>query len=276
MRFYLFEDIPVFGFLLGSHSIVSRILFALVRHLLVTGFNSSLPSDACRTTLGFFQPIPTYSTYSNLHTQFRTYFAFCVFFERDPLPVDSETVYAYAQFLSRSLKPPTVRNYLSGVKMLHILLGLPYPHSEDFLLKLELRGLARLHPHVPVRAKPVTPEILLMFYHHMHHTSSLHCSVWSCCLLLFYTMARLGSILPSSLSTPRHEFLTHDRINFCEEGLLVTLVHTKTIQFGRRRLHIPRSEQIRCSVLSGPLHAHRVSSRSSSTFLLSCSWRMVS
>ena len=173
-----------------------------------------------------------------------------MYFERDPLPVDSETVYAYAQFLSRSLKPATIRNYLSGVKMLHILLGLPYPHSEDFLLKLELRGLARLHPHVPVRAKPVTPDILLMFYHRMNHMSSLHCSVWSCCLLLFYTMARLGSILPASAATPSYSFLSRKRINFCREGMLVTLLHTKTIQFGKRRLHIPllRIQSVLCPV----------------------------
>ena len=123
--------------------------------------------------------------------------------------------------------------------MLHVFLGFPYVHAEDFLLQLELRGISRLHPHVPVRAKPITPQILAEFHLRMDNSSSLHCAVWSCCLVLFYTMARLGSILPSSRATPSRDFLTRDRINFCEEGLLVTLLHTKTIQFGRRRLHIP-------------------------------------
>ena len=133
--------------------------------------------------------------------------------------------------------------------MLHIFLGLPYVHHEDFLLQLELRGIARLHPHVPVRAKPITPRILLDF-HKLMDNSSLHSAVWSCSLLLFYTMARLGSILPSSQSTPRCEFLTRDRINFSEEGLLVTLIHTKTIQFGKRRLHIPllKVDSVLCPV----------------------------
>lgn len=188
-------------------------------------------------------------SYSNLRTQFRSYFSFCVYFGREPLPADAETIYAYAQFLSRSLLPASVRNYLSGVRMLHIFLGLPYVHAQDFLLQLELRGISRLHPHVPIRAKPITPNILRDFYNHMDNTS-LHSAVWSCSLVLFYTMARLGSILPSSTSTPRREFLTHERINFCEEGLLVTLVQTKTIQFGRRRLHIPllRAESVLCPV----------------------------
>ena len=178
-------------------------------------------------------------SYSNLRTQVRTYFSFCVYFQVHPLPADSTTIYAYAQFLARTLKPPSVRNYLSGVKMLHILHGLPYPFSEDPLLQLELRGISRMNPHVPVRATPITPDILVSVYTMMDFKNSLHLCVWACSLFLFYTMARLGSILPSSRSTPQHKVLTRDRVNFSAEGLLITLVHTKTIQFGKRRLHIP-------------------------------------
>ena len=179
-------------------------------------------------------------TYSNLHTQFRTYFAFCVYFRRKPLPASSETICAYVQFLSRAIKPPSVRNYLSGVKTLHTLLGHNFDFSEDFHLQLVLRGISRLNPHVPRRAPPVTPHILTKVYQHMDRDSSLHRAVWACCLVLFYTMSRLGSVLPAS--SKLHDtrgFLTRDRINFCREGLLVTFLHTKTIQFGRRRLHIP-------------------------------------
>ena len=178
-------------------------------------------------------------SYSNLRTQIRSYFAFCVYFHRTPLPADSTTIYAYAQFLSRTLKPPSVRNYLSGVKMLHILHGLPYSFSEDPLLQLELRGISRLNPHVPVRAIPITPKILLTFHKLMDCNEPLHLCVWACSLFLFYLMARLGSILPTSQSPSFHKILTCDRVNFSAEGLLVTLLHTKTIQFGKRRLHMP-------------------------------------
>ena len=135
--------------------------------------------------------------------------------------------------------PPTIRNYLSGVKVLHIFHGHPFPHSEDYLLKMELRGIARLYPHVPVRAIPVTPTILLAFKQVMTVTDPLHCCVWACSLFMFFTMARLGSILPASTTTPLHTILTKDRVNFSREGILITLIHTKTIQYGKRRLHIP-------------------------------------
>ncbi len=179
-------------------------------------------------------------TTSNLRTQFRSYFNYCVYFHREPLPADLNTICGFAQFLSRSLKPQSIRNYLSGVKLLHILSGYEYVFSEDFHLRLTLRGISRLHPHVPKRAKPITPTILRMFYEKMDQNDSLHCTVYACSLLLFFTMARLGSVLPSTVaSTPAKSHLTRDCINFSKEGMLVTFIHTKTIQFGLRRLHIP-------------------------------------
>ena len=83
-------------------------------------------------------------TFSNLNTQFRSYFGFCVYFERDPLPASFRTVSGYVQFLSRTLKPQSIRNYLSGVKMLHIFLGYEYKFSDDFHLQLVFRGIDRL------------------------------------------------------------------------------------------------------------------------------------
>ena len=189
-------------------------------------------------------------SFSNLRTQVRCFFTFCVYFGRQPLPADAITIYGFAQFISRSMVPTTVANYLSGVKTLHIFHGLKYPHSEDFLLRLELRGISRLNPHVPVRAIPVTPSVLRCYQEHMDQEDSLQTAVWSCSLILFYTMARLGSLLPANRSTPKHQFLTEDRINFSKEGILVTFLHTKTIQFGRRRLHIPllKTDSIFCPV----------------------------
>ncbi len=178
-------------------------------------------------------------TYSNLRTQFRSYLAYCVYFQRKYLPADSQTICGYAQFISRTLKPPSVKNYLSGVKMLHILLGFEYKFSDDINLKLVVRGITRMNPHIPHRARPVTPIDLESFFCHMDKNSSLHLTTFACCLILFFTMSRLGSILPGAYNTSARFFLQQDCINFTKEGLLVTLLHTKTIQFGQRRLHIP-------------------------------------
>ena len=190
-------------------------------------------------------------TYSNLHTQFRTYFIFCVYFQRKPLPASRDTISGYVQFLSRSLKPKSIRNYLSGLRTLHALMGFSYNFSEEFHLKLLLKGIDRLHPYVTRRARPVTPAILMKFRSLLDWSVSLHRSVWACCLVLFFSMSRLGSVLPrSSKDKDLRTFLTRDRVRLCKEGLLITHLRTKTIQFGKRHLHIPllRLRSVLCPV----------------------------
>ena len=71
-------------------------------------------------------------TSSNLRTQFRSFFKFCVYFQRKALPADLDTICGFAQFLSRSMTPQSIKNHLSGVKLLHILSGFEYTFSDDF------------------------------------------------------------------------------------------------------------------------------------------------
>ncbi|CAH3189965.1 unnamed protein product, partial [Porites evermanni] len=76
-------------------------------------------------------------------------------------PASLDTVCLYCQFLSRSMTPQSVRNYLSGVKLLHVVTGFDFPFYETFELRLTLRGLDRIHRHLPSRAPPVIPDLLL-------------------------------------------------------------------------------------------------------------------
>ena len=56
-----------------------------------------------------------------------------------------------------------IKNYISGIKTMHYLLGFSVDHINDFLVNLSIRGIARLQPHCPKQAKAITPEILLKF-----------------------------------------------------------------------------------------------------------------
>ena len=60
----------------------------------------------------------------------------------------------YCQFLSRSLTPPSIRNYLSGVRLFHLMLGFPFPDVSAHELKVTLRGIERLAQHLPQRVPP--------------------------------------------------------------------------------------------------------------------------
>jgi hypothetical protein len=96
-------------------------------------------------------------TRKNLRTQWETYLLFCTYFELKPLPASLETVCLYAQFLARSfVSIDSVKNYVSGVKLLHSFCDLDFVHTGAFELNLAFRGIARQHPHAVRQVLPIT------------------------------------------------------------------------------------------------------------------------
>ena len=60
---------------------------------------------------------------------------FCISFGFTFLPASTSTVQLYAQFLSRSTKSvSSIRNYLSGVRTVHLLLGCNLEKRYAFLM----------------------------------------------------------------------------------------------------------------------------------------------
>lgn len=166
---------------------------------------------------------------------------FCTYFRLTPAPAELDTICLYVQFLSRTLSPPTIRNYLSGVKLFHLFSGLDFPYTKDFLLSLTLRGIARNALHTPRRAPPVTPYILYQMSRVLDFKHDpMSCALFCAFLFTFFLMARLANIVPSSRNSfdPRRN-LTRSDVVANEHGIIVTFRSTKTIQFGERQLHIP-------------------------------------
>ena len=74
---------------------------------------------------------------------------FCIYFKLTFLPVTTETLSLYVQFLSRSFKSThSIRNYISGVKTMHLFLGYSTEQINEFLINLSLKGIARTQPHM--------------------------------------------------------------------------------------------------------------------------------
>jgi hypothetical protein len=99
------------------------------------------------------------STNKNIVTQWESYFIFCFYFNLIPMPTTINIISLYSQFLSRSFKSvDSIRNYISGVKLLHLFLDKEYPQFDSFHLKLVLKGLSRTKPHCPKQAQSITPK----------------------------------------------------------------------------------------------------------------------
>ena len=171
---------------------------------------------------------------------------FCLYFGLDALPSSVNVLTLYAQFLSRSFKSvQSIQNYISGVKILHLFTENKFPEFDLFHLKQVFKGLARLNPHCPKRAYPVSPYMLLQFRELFNLSNPFDATFWCLFLHAFFLMFRKSNLVPSS----KHNFdptkqLCRSDILFDSHKrlLLVKTSWSKTIQFGERSLIIPLVE----------------------------------
>lgn len=115
-----------------------------------------LEEDLKRTQLNAYAP----GTHKNHRSQWKSYLTFCLHFDLTPVPATAHVIALYCQSLSRSLTPQSIRNYLSGVKLLHLVAGFEFPFLQSHEVCLLLKGLQRTVKHTPNRAPPITPDIL--------------------------------------------------------------------------------------------------------------------
>ena len=209
-------------------------------------------------------------TWSNLKTQVRAFFMFCTHFDITAVPASSDTVMLFAQFLSRSFSSPqSIKNYLNGVKFIHILLGHEFVHYKDAHFRMLFRGIERNLVHVPQRASPISIDILRRVGSFVDSHSELDLVCYTACLLLFFLMARAGNVFHSDKDSGRG--LLRKDVYFSDQDMFIRFRRTKTIQFGRRVLVIPirSNNSIICPVLACRRMIESIpGSRSQSLFLV--------
>jgi len=123
------------------------------------------------------------------------------------------------------MTPASVRNYLSGVKFLHVALGHVFPSLKEFVIRVTLRDIDRIGLHCAVRAPPVTPHILFkLVQHSFSPDSSPEEIIFSCVFLFaFFLLARISNIVPVSVRSfdpPKH--LRRGDIVLVPHGITVT------------------------------------------------------
>lgn len=179
-------------------------------------------------------------TIKNHKVQWKTYFLFCQYFGLRPLPTNCNIMCLYAQFLSRSFQSvQSIKNYISGVKLLHLFLDLEYI-TESFQLNLLLKGISRLNPHMPRKALPITPDILMDFFRFLDLRKKGDSTFWCLFLFMFFLMARKSNMVPVSAGDfDSEKHLLRRDITLGEDLVVISLKWSKTNQFGDRLLKIP-------------------------------------
>ena len=180
-------------------------------------------------------------TYTNLRTQWLSFITFCISLKLSYLPASLNTICLYAQHLSQSFKSiQSIKNYLNGVRILHLYQGFQFPSLQCFDLKLLLKGITKRLKHTPVRASPITPTILLEFREFINLNSQLGATIWCAFIIAFYTMSRKSNICPPSIKQfNRHKHMCRNDIICTSNCLVVIQKWSKTNQCNSRRHLIP-------------------------------------
>ena len=180
-------------------------------------------------------------TSRNLITQWKAYFMFCIYFNFPILPSSTNVMCLYVQFLARSMTAfNSIQNYVSGVRSLHLRLGLPFPSSptERFLLDTVLRGLHGSNVHTTEQAAPMTPHILRAMYELLDVSKPVDAVFWALFLFAFFTLARKSNLVADVVCGRGRQIIRRD-VCYSSGGLLVVFHWTKTIQDRSRTLSIP-------------------------------------
>ena len=203
----------------------------------IVGELESLRRDALRSKRSAFAD----GTMKNLLWQWRLFIMFCIYFNFKLLPASVECLCVYAQFLSRSLRAAeSIRNYLSGVRTLHLLCDVPYLGKDSVELRMLLRGIARRNPHQTKQAAPLSPNILIKLFEFVDFNNAQDCTLWALLLLAFFTMSRKSNLVVTGAAKfdPGKQLCRSD-VAVGEHGLLVTFRWSKTNQFGGRVHKVP-------------------------------------
>ena len=180
---------------------------------------------------------------ANLKIQWESFLLFCTYFKFCAIPAKTLTLQLYAQFLSRSFRSvSSIKNYVSGVKTLHLMVGAPTEQFNDFLLNLSFQGLSKLKQHLVKKAAIITPDILLGIYASMDFSNHDNYAFWCLFIFAYFLLARKSNLVPTTaqdLQNPK--FLLSGDVRHFNSGLLVSFHWSKTLQYGDRVLKFPLS-----------------------------------
>ena len=174
--------------------------------------------------------------------QWKVYVRFCDLYDEEPVPATGDILVRFSTYLivQRSCSVPVVKNYLSTIRRYHKLFwDIEVPSPSQYLpLQYTLRGGAKFLGRNVQQKYPVTAHMLAALTMTLPPNSPYR-TLYN---VLFFGLPRVGNVLPDTNNTFSHiRHLTWRKILVCNDGIIVTLPVTKTIQCFERELRIPIS-----------------------------------
>ena len=152
--------------------------------------------------------------------------------------MSNQSVCRYAVYLAERLDYSSIPKYLNILRILHREFNLDNPLSNNWFLDVVLKGIKRDKAHPPVRKLPITPTILLGIKRLLDINKPADIMFWAACVVAFFGFFRKSNLLPRS-TVDRGYCLTRGDIRRSEQGLMLRVSRSKTIQFHQREYLVP-------------------------------------
>ena len=146
----------------------------------------------------------------------------------------------FAQYLSKKLKPQTIRCVVSSLRTISTTVSYEVSDKQFPMVKLTLRGIGNHNPAPPNRANPMTAHILLKIRNTLNLHDTFEATMWALFTTCFFLLLWKSNVTPDKES--EKAYMRHKHIQHTNNGLLITLYWTKTIQAGERCLQFPMFE----------------------------------
>ena len=134
----------------------------------------------------------TVRSYSSAQRQFLSFCSQWNLFNDNglPLPASELTILRFIASLSKRLAASSIRNYLSAVRNLHIIYGLPDPLQDLPRVPLVLKGLKRVQGDNRRVKTPITSLVLFSMKLQLNFQLYDHVMFWAACCLAFFGFLR--------------------------------------------------------------------------------------
>ena len=154
------------------------------------------------------------STKKTYGSGMRQFFTFCSQMYVNPqLPISDDILINFSVAMARSVQYTTIKNYLSAVKNYHSSHGYELHLSNFLRLRLIIRGIKRSQGHQPKVRRPITLQLLNLFYHLLNvqrtdNRDSL--MLWEAMTLAFLGFLRIGELTCNSTFDPKLHLMDRD------------------------------------------------------------------
>ena len=139
-------------------------------------------------------------TSANYLNYLKSYEEFCTKYSYTPFPLKEITLSMFAQFLSKRLKPQSIKCVVSLLRTISTTVSYSVTDKQFPMVKLTLCGIGKLNPTPPRRAHPMTARILLNIRQNLDLSDTFQASMWALLTTCLFLLFRKSNVTPDKES----------------------------------------------------------------------------